>query len=193
VFPPISNFANPPPSAFCKFVACRDAADPHKSPRNKILFHSFVESSDARNIYDGTAPLDKNGEVTIQLPNYFDALNKDVRYQFFAMDQAMPNLYIKVEEHDNHFTIGGSVPGGEISWQITGVRHDPYILARIRSYPRLTKDRDNSSTKANTSSPTTKNTPRLPMQPTSAGVPNRGRASEPVGEGRRLYVSLLVK
>jgi len=97
-------------------------------PAGKLLYHSFVESPDAKNIYDGIATLDENGDVTIQLPDYFDALNDDVRYQFFAINQAMPNLYIKQEEHDNQFAIGGGVPGGKVSWQITGVRHDPYIL-----------------------------------------------------------------
>jgi hypothetical protein len=32
-------------------------------------------------LYDGIATLDQNGDATIQLPHYFDALNKDPRYQ----------------------------------------------------------------------------------------------------------------
>ncbi len=98
-------------------------------PRDKILFHSFVESPDAKNIYNGTAVLDAKGEAVIKLPAYFDALNGDVRYQFFPMGEAMPNLYIKDEEHDNQFVIGGGVAGGKISWQVTGIRHDPYMRA----------------------------------------------------------------
>jgi hypothetical protein len=98
-------------------------------PQNYLLLHSFVESPDAKNMYNGTATLDENGEVIISLPDYFDALNKDVRYQFFALDRAMPNLHIKEEEHDNQFTLGGGVPNGRVSWQVTGMRHDPYILA----------------------------------------------------------------
>ncbi len=98
-------------------------------PANKILAHSFVESPDAKNIYDGTAKLDRNGEVEIKLPSYFMALNKDFRYQFFALNEAMPNLYIRKEIEDNKFTISGGKSGGRISWQVTGIRHDPYILA----------------------------------------------------------------
>lgn len=97
-------------------------------PANKILAHSFVESPDVKNIYDGIAKLDGAGEVTIALPDYYDALNKDSRYQFFALDEAMPNLYLKKEEKDNRFTVAGGIPGGRISWQITGIRHDKYIL-----------------------------------------------------------------
>ena len=105
------------------------AIDYPLDPKNKILYHSFVESPDVKNIYDGVATLDQNGEATIELPDYFEALNKDYRYQFFPYKEAMPNLYIKQEVTDNHFTIAGGAPGGTISWQVTGIRHDPYILA----------------------------------------------------------------
>lgn len=70
-------------------------------PRNKLLYHSFVESPDVKNIYDGVANLNKNGEVVIQLPDYFAALNKDFRYQFFPHQTSMPDLYIKEEVSDN--------------------------------------------------------------------------------------------
>ena len=98
-------------------------------PKNKLLYHSFVESPDVKNIYDGTATLDKSGEAVIALPVYFDALNNNVRYQIKPIGAPMPNLYIKEEEHDNRFAVGGGAPGGKISWQITGIRHDPYIEA----------------------------------------------------------------
>lgn len=98
-------------------------------PLNKLLYHSFVESPDVKNLYDGVARLDSHGEVLIQLPDYFEALNKDFRYQFFPHGEPMPNLYIKNEVKDNQFTIAGGTPFGEISWQVTGTRHDAYILA----------------------------------------------------------------
>lgn len=98
-------------------------------PANKILAHSFVESPDVKNLYDGIVKLDGDGEAVVVLPDYYDALNKDSRYQFFAIDEAMPNLYIKEEEKNNKFTIAGGTPGGRVSWQITGIRHDAYILA----------------------------------------------------------------
>lgn len=98
-------------------------------PKNKLLYHSFVESPDVKNIYNGIAELDAAGNATITLPDYFDALNSNVRYQFFPIDQAMPDLYIKSEEKNNRFEIGGGVSQGRVSWQVTGIRHDPYILA----------------------------------------------------------------
>ncbi|MHB8086583.1 MAG: hypothetical protein ACYDHZ_12245, partial [Dehalococcoidia bacterium] len=44
-------------------------------PANKYLVHSSVESPDMKNIYDGVAVLDNNGEAVVTLPAYFQALN----------------------------------------------------------------------------------------------------------------------
>ncbi len=105
------------------------AIDHPLDPAGKLLYHSFVESPYAMNMYDGVANLNARGEATVALPEYFDALNKDVRYQLKPIGAPMPALFVKEEEHDNHFVIGGGTPNGRASWQITGVRHDPFILA----------------------------------------------------------------
>ncbi len=98
-------------------------------PKNKLLYHSFVESSDVKDLYDGIVTLDKNGEAIIRLPDYFDALNGEVRYQLKPIGAPMPNLHVKVEQNGNQFTIGGGEAKGKVSWQVTGIRHDAYILA----------------------------------------------------------------
>jgi hypothetical protein len=98
-------------------------------PKNKLLYHSFVESPEAMNIYDGLAQFNEKGEATIILPEYFSALNTDVQYQFFPLYEPMPNLFVQQEVVGNTAIIGGGPPGGTVSWQVTGVRHDPYILA----------------------------------------------------------------
>ncbi len=66
-------------------------------PANKYLFHSFVESPDMKNIYDGIATLDARGEAWVDLPDYFDALNKDFRYQLTAIGAPALSLYIADE------------------------------------------------------------------------------------------------
>ncbi|MBI5457508.1 hypothetical protein HY971_02160 [Candidatus Kaiserbacteria bacterium] len=96
-------------------------------PHNKLLSYSAIESPDVKNIYNGVAIVDGSGEALIQLPSYFLALNKDFRYQFFALDKAMPDLYLKTEVKDNQFVIAGGVPRGRISWQITGNRNDASV------------------------------------------------------------------
>jgi hypothetical protein len=98
-------------------------------PANKYLLHSFVESPDMKNVYDGVATLDGKGEATVDLPTYFDALNKDFRYQLTAIGKAAPDLHVKSEASKNAFSIAGGAAGQRISWQVTGVRHDAYAKA----------------------------------------------------------------
>ncbi len=98
-------------------------------PANKYLNHSFVESPDMKNIYDGVATLDSAGAAVVILPDWFEALNQDFRYQLTAVGAPGPNLYIAMEIKDNQFSIAGGAPGMKVSWQVTGIRHDPYAEA----------------------------------------------------------------
>src|SRR4029078_11081426 len=95
-------------------------------PENKTLTHSFVESPDMMNIYDGVVVLDTDGAATVELPEWFGALNGDFRYQLTAIGAPAPDLYVASEVADNRFGIAGGTPGMKVSWQITGVRHDAY-------------------------------------------------------------------
>jgi len=97
-------------------------------PENKYLQHSFVESPDVMNIYNGNMVLDSRGEAWIDLPDWFEALNKDFRYQLTCLGNFAP-VYIAEKISGNRFKIAGGAPGLEISWQVTGIRHDPYIEA----------------------------------------------------------------
>ncbi|MFO7742634.1 MAG: hypothetical protein R6X31_10020 [Anaerolineae bacterium] len=98
-------------------------------PENQYLYHSFVESPDMKDVYDGVVTLDAQGEDTVQLPDWFEALNQDFRYQLTAIGVPMPDLYIAQEIQDNRFEIAGGAPGRKVSWQVTGIRHDPYAEA----------------------------------------------------------------
>jgi hypothetical protein len=93
-------------------------------PENKYLYHSSVESPDRMNVYNGNVTLDENGEVWVQLPDYFEALNRDFRYQLTPIGGPGPNLYVTEEIQDNRFKIAGGEPGLKVSWQVTGVRDD---------------------------------------------------------------------
>ena len=92
-------------------------------PANKYLCHSTVESPDMKNLYDGVAVLDAAGEVIVVLPDYFEALNKDYRYQLTCIGGFAP-VYIAEEVAGNRFKIAGGRGGLKVSWQITGIRHD---------------------------------------------------------------------
>jgi hypothetical protein len=98
-------------------------------PENMYLEHSCVESSERKDVYDGTVLLDRNGEASVQLPDWFEALNCDFRYQLTPVGAPAPDLYIAQEIQDGCFCIAGGLPGMKVSWQVTGVRQDPYALA----------------------------------------------------------------
>jgi hypothetical protein len=97
-------------------------------PENKYLSHSFVESPDMMNIYNGVVVLNKKGTATVKLPGYFEALNSDFRYQLTPLGGFVP-VFISQEIKGNTFRIGGGRPGVKVSWQVTGVRHDAYANA----------------------------------------------------------------
>lgn len=96
-------------------------------PKNKVLRHSFVESPEMRNIYEGAAVLDNSGAAVVELPKYFEALNKDYRYQLTCVGGFAP-VYIKEEIKGNKFVIAGGKPGLKVNWMVTGTRHDAFAL-----------------------------------------------------------------
>jgi len=66
--------------------------------------------------------------AVVTLPDYFDALNKDFRYQLTAIGTfAQATVAKKIE--NNVFAIRTSKPGVEVSWQVTGIRQDAYANA----------------------------------------------------------------
>jgi hypothetical protein len=93
-----------------------------------------------KNVYDGIVVLDRKGKAEIELPNWFGALNKDFRYQLTAIGAPGPNLYIAEEISDtttnytsnnknSRFKIAGGTSGMKVSWQVTGIRKDPWANA----------------------------------------------------------------
>lgn len=94
-------------------------------PANKYLLHSFVESPDMMNVYNGNVVTDANGRATIELPDWFETLNRDFRYQLTVIGEfAQAVVSKKVEQ--NRFEIRTSSPQVEVSWQVTGIRQDPW-------------------------------------------------------------------
>ena len=110
---------------------------------NKYLSHSFVESSQMKNIYDGVVTLDDCGEASVQLPEWFETLNCDFCYQLTAIGDSNPNLYIAQEISGNCFKIAGGKSGAKVSWQLTGVRQDSWAQA----HPLIVEEEKTEDTK----------------------------------------------
>jgi hypothetical protein len=111
--------------------------DHPQDPANKYLIHSFVESPDMMNIYNGNTVTNNNGEAEIILPAYFEAENKDFRYQLTVIGKDA-RVFVKQEIQNNTFAIKSSEPNTKVSWQVTGVRNDAWANAN-RVIPEVEK------------------------------------------------------
>ena len=105
------------------------------------LQHSFVESPDMLNLYNGNAVCGEQGIAFIRLPDYFTALNKDYTYQLtpigeFAPLRVVEEVHTCLQTQDAGvpkpviefpcFIVGGGYEGLRFSWMVTGIRKDTY-------------------------------------------------------------------
>ena len=97
-------------------------------PANKYLYHSFVESPDMMNIYNGNVTTDASGTAVINMPAWFEALNTDFRYQLTVLGQ-FAQAIVASEMANGSFTIKTNKPGVKVSWQVTGIRQDAWAIA----------------------------------------------------------------
>ncbi len=94
-------------------------------PTQKTLRHFSVESDEVLNMYRGVVTLDANGQATVQLPAYFDAINTNVTYQLTAIGSSQPP-YVATEVANNQFGVAGA-PNTKVSWTVHAQRNDPTI------------------------------------------------------------------
>jgi hypothetical protein len=97
-------------------------------PEHKVLNHSFVESPDMKNVYDGVITTDADGLAVVELPPWFGALNRDFRYQLTVIGR-FAQAIVEQEIEGNRFTIRTNLANVKVSWQVTGIRQDPWANA----------------------------------------------------------------
>ncbi len=102
--------------------------DDPEDPANKYLSHSFVESPDMMNLYNGNVVTDSTGNAAIQLPSWFESLNRDFRYQLTPIGQ-FAQAMVATEIANGRFTIKTDKPNVKVSWLVTGVRQDAWANA----------------------------------------------------------------
>ncbi len=95
-------------------------------PENLVLRHSFVESPEPMLVYKGRTEL-VDGEAVVELPDYFDALNRDddIEYSLTPVG-SLCSLAVKEELKGNSFVVMGD-RDCEFSWVVYSVRDDPFI------------------------------------------------------------------
>ena len=94
-------------------------------PDHKWLRHSFVESPDMMNVYNGNVTTNSSGVAVVKLPAYFTALNRDFRYQLTVIGK-MAQAIIDQKIANNQFRIRTDQGNVEVSWQVTGIRKDDW-------------------------------------------------------------------
>ncbi|MBN2862608.1 MAG: hypothetical protein JXN62_05565, partial [Bacteroidales bacterium] len=109
-------------------------------PENKYLSHSSVSSSERMNVYNGNVILNSEGKAVVFLPDWFESLNTDFRYQLTPIGD-YAQLYVSKEISGNKFEISGGKKGLKVSWQVTGTRNDNY--AKANPLKVITEKKDN--------------------------------------------------
>jgi hypothetical protein len=97
-------------------------------PKNKYLSHSFVESPEMLNVYSGTVTTNAGGAARVRMPAYFDALNRDFRYQLTVIGK-FAHAIVGEEIKNNEFVIRTDPGKVKVCWQVTGVRKDAWAEA----------------------------------------------------------------
>jgi hypothetical protein len=98
-------------------------------PENYYLNHFCTEAPEPLNAYSGNVITDAQGYAVVQLPPYFESINRDFRYQLTVIDGSDEFVLAKVVRkiQNNQFVIRTSKPFVEVSWRVEAVRNDLWV------------------------------------------------------------------
>ncbi|MFN3413260.1 MAG: hypothetical protein ACK42L_04280, partial [Thermoanaerobaculum sp.] len=94
-------------------------------PEHKYLRHAAIESHEVLNQYSGNVVTDEEGRAVVELPEWFEALNRDFRYQLTVIGR-FAQAIVEEKIKNNRFVIRTNMANVEVSWQVTGIRKDPF-------------------------------------------------------------------
>ncbi len=98
-------------------------------PENKYLSHSFVESPDMLNIYNGSVRLDARGEGWVTMPEYFQALNRDFQYVLTSVGRRNRGSTSRARSRAIASRSRAAGRMAKVSWMVTGIRQDAWANA----------------------------------------------------------------
>ena len=104
------------------------AIDHPLDPANRELWHAAVESDEVLNVYSGNVTTDTEGRAVVRLPDWFEALNTDFRYQLTVIGR-FAQAIVEEEITGNAFVIRTNLSGVKVSWQVTARRNDAWMRA----------------------------------------------------------------
>ena len=100
---------------------------PHPLDPSKVLYHASMEAPVPLNVYSGNVRTNRRGLAVVTLPRYFDAINRDFRYQLTVVGRSFARAIVWKEIAGNSFTIRTDEPRVKVSWQVTAQRDDEYM------------------------------------------------------------------
>jgi predicted lipoprotein with Yx(FWY)xxD motif len=124
-------------------------------PTNKTLMHAAAESNEVINFYSGNVTTDASGKAMVNLPDYFEAINKDFRYQLTVIGGTFAQAIISKEVSNNKFEIATNQPNVKVSWEVKGVRND----AHMRKFPFVVVEEKSAAQKGRYIDPAAYNQP----------------------------------
>ncbi len=99
-------------------------------PETHYLNHFCAEGPEPYNLYRGNVTTDAQGYAVVQLPDYFEAINRDPTYHLTVIDGAgeefvQARVVRKIQ--NNQFVIRTSAPFVEVSWEVKAIRNDLWV------------------------------------------------------------------
>ncbi len=96
------------------------------SPETHFLNHFCTEAPEPLNAYSGNVVTDAQGYAVVQLPDYFEAVNRDFRYQLTVIGQ-FAQAIVAEEIRNNRFVIRTDKPHVKVSWRVEAIRNDRWV------------------------------------------------------------------
>jgi hypothetical protein len=107
--------------SFCSFLI-----DHPLDPENKLLRHNCMESPEHLVVYRGKVRLDADGQGSVQMPEYFQALAKEHEASIHLTPAGASPFMVSGQWNTDFagFTIHGD-PAREVFWEVLAERDDP--------------------------------------------------------------------
>jgi len=88
--------------------------------------HFSAEGPEPYNLYRGVVTTDAQGRAVVELPAYFEAINRDYTYHLTPIG-TFAQAIVAEEIQNNRFVIQTDKPHVKVAWMVLGVRNDPYM------------------------------------------------------------------
>jgi len=102
--------------------------DHPRDPEHAYLVHYATESPSPQNFYVGNVVTDDKGYAWVDLPEYFEDINTNVKYQLTVVSGGRDFVQAMVsrEVEGNRFQVRTSAPRTKVSWRVDADRNDLY-------------------------------------------------------------------